>query len=88
MGPAPTRLAAPHRPTPAPEIWQVNKIKVKNPVADLDGDEMTRVIWQLIKERLIFPYLDLPLLYFDLGIENRDLTEDHVTIDAAHAIQS
>ncbi len=66
----------------------MNKIKVKNPVADLDGDEMTRVIWQLIKEKLIFPYLDLPLLYFDLSIENRDLTDDQVTIDAARAIQA
>jgi isocitrate dehydrogenase len=66
----------------------VNKIKVKNPVADLDGDEMTRVIWHLIKEKLIFPYIDLPLLYFDLSIENRDLTDDQVTIDAAHAIQA
>jgi isocitrate dehydrogenase len=66
----------------------VNKIKVKSPVADLDGDEMTRVIWQMIKEKLIFPHLDLPLLYFDLSIQNRDATEDHVTIDAAHAIQA
>jgi isocitrate dehydrogenase len=66
----------------------VNKIKVKNPVADLDGDEMTRVIWHLIREKLIFPYIDLPLLYFDLSIENRDLTDDQVTIDAAHAIQA
>jgi len=65
----------------------VNKIKVKNPVADLEGDEMTRVIWELIKEKLIFPYLDLPLLIFDLGIENRDLTDDQVTIDAAKAIK-
>ncbi|MGA7458255.1 MAG: NADP-dependent isocitrate dehydrogenase [Methyloceanibacter sp.] len=66
----------------------MNKIKVENPVADLDGDEMTRVIWQLIKEKLIFPYLDLPTLYFDLSIENRDLTDDQVTIDAARAIQA
>ena len=66
----------------------MNMIKVKNPVADLDGDEMTRVMWKLIKEKLIFPYLDLPILYFNLGIENRDLTEDKVTIDAAHAIKS
>ena len=68
--------------------FDVSKIKVKNPVADLDGDEMTRVIWQMIKEKLIFPHLDLPLLYFDLSIENRDLTDDQVTIDAAHAIQA
>jgi isocitrate dehydrogenase len=65
----------------------VDKIKVKNPVADLQGDEMTRVIWQMIKEKLIYPYLDLSLLEFDLGIENRDATDDQVTIDAAHAIQ-
>jgi len=77
----------PPRPNPAPEILHVNKIKVKNPVADLEGDEMTRVIWELIKEKLIFPYLDLPLLIFDLGIENRDLTDDQVTIDAANAIR-
>ena len=66
----------------------MNKIKVTNPVADLDGDEMTRVIWQMIKDKLIFPYLDLPLLYFDLVIENRDATDDQVTIEAAHAIQA
>jgi isocitrate dehydrogenase len=66
----------------------VSKIKVKNPVADLAGDEMTLVIWDMIKEKLIFPHLDLPLLYFDLSIENRDLTDDQVTIDAAHAIQA
>lgn len=66
----------------------MNKIMVKNPVADLDGDEMTRVIWHLIKEKLIFPYLDLPLLSFDLSIQNRDLTDDQVTIDAAHAIEA
>jgi len=73
---------------PAPEISDVNKIKVKNPVADLAGDEMTLVIWDMIKEKLIFPYLDLPLLYFDLSIQNRDLTDDQVTIDAARAIQA
>jgi isocitrate dehydrogenase len=65
----------------------VDKIKVENPVAELDGDEMTRVIWQMIKEKLILPHLDLPLLYFDLGIENRDATDDQVTIDAANAIK-
>jgi len=65
----------------------VDKIKVQNPIADLEGDEMTRVIWQMIKEKLIEPYLDLPLLEFDLGIENRDATDDQVTVDAAHAIQ-
>jgi isocitrate dehydrogenase len=65
----------------------VNEIKVKNPVVDLDGDEMTRVIWQLIKDKLIKPYLDLELRTFDLSIQNRDATDDQVTIDAAHAIK-
>src|SRR5580693_6200282 len=63
------------------------KIKVANPVVDLDGDEMTRIIWRLIKEKLIFPFLDLPIEYYDLGMENRDATDDHVTVAAAHAIQ-
>ena len=64
----------------------MNKIKVHNPVVELDGDEMTRVIWALIKEKLIFPYLDLEIKYYDLGIEKRDETNDQITIDAAHAI--
>jgi len=59
------------------------KIKVKNPVVEMDGDEMTRIIWQLIKQKLIHPYLDVELLYYDLSIENRDKTDDQVTIDAA-----
>jgi isocitrate dehydrogenase len=63
------------------------KIKVKNPVVELDGDEMTRIIWQWIRERLVLPYLDVELLYYDLGIEKRDETEDRITIDAAEAIQ-
>jgi isocitrate dehydrogenase len=63
------------------------KIKVKNPVVELDGDEMTRIIWQWIRERLIQPYLDVDLIYFDLGIESRDATDDQVTIDAANAIK-
>ena len=63
------------------------KIKVQNPVVELDGDEMTRIIWQFIKDRLILPYLDIELLYFDLGIEHRDATDDQVTIDAANAIK-
>jgi isocitrate dehydrogenase len=63
------------------------KITVQHPVVELDGDEMTRIIWQFIKDRLILPYLDLELLYFDLGIEHRDATNDEVTIAAAHAIQ-
>ena len=62
------------------------KIKVVNPVVELDGDEMTRIIWQFIKDRLILPYLDVNLEYYDLGIEYRDATDDQVTIDAAHAI--
>jgi isocitrate dehydrogenase len=62
------------------------KIKVDNPVVELDGDEMTRIIWQFIKDRLILPYLDVNLEYYDLGIEHRDATDDQVTIDAAHAI--
>jgi len=65
----------------------VSKIKVTNPVVDLDGDEMTRVIWQLIKDKLIKPYLDIELRTFDLSIENRDLTDDQVTVDAAYAIK-
>jgi len=64
----------------------MEKIKVLNPVVELDGDEMTRIIWQIIREKLILPYLDVQLLYYDLGIENRDATDDQVTIDAAHAI--
>src|SRR6201989_2443321 len=63
------------------------KIKVANPVVELDGDEMTRIIWQSIKDKLILPYLDIDLEYYDLGIEHRDATDDQVTIDAAHAIQ-
>ncbi len=64
----------------------VEKIKVEGTVVELDGDEMTRIIWQFIKDRLIHPYLDVTLEYYDLGIENRDATDDQVTIDAAHAI--
>src|SRR6266481_6087546 len=63
------------------------KIKVAHPVVELDGDEMTRIIWQNIKDQLILPYLDIELEYYDLGIEHRDATDDQVTIDAAHAIQ-
>ena len=63
------------------------KIKVANPVVEMDGDEMTRIIWQLIKDKLVHPYLDLNLLYFDLSIEKRDETNDQITIDAAHATQ-
>src|SRR5437660_3017642 len=63
------------------------KIKVKNPVVELDGDEMTRIIWQLIKDKLIHPYLDLELIYFDLSMEHRDATDDKVTVEAAEAIK-
>ncbi len=62
------------------------KITVKNPVVELDGDEMTRILWLFIKEKLILPYLDIDLKYYDLSIENRDATDDQVTVDAAHAI--
>ncbi|MPL92919.1 Isocitrate dehydrogenase [NADP] [bioreactor metagenome] len=65
----------------------MTKIKVENPVVELDGDEMTRIIWEFIKKKLILPYLDIDLKYYDLGIENRDATEDQVTIDAANAIK-
>ena len=63
------------------------KIKVKTPVVELDGDEMTRIIWQFIKDKLILPYLDIELEYYDLGIEHRDETDDQVTVDAANAIK-
>ena len=64
----------------------MTKIKVKNPVVELDGDEMTRIIWSFIKQQLILPYLDIDLKYFDLAIENRDATGDGVTVEAAEAI--
>src|ERR1700742_5165850 len=63
------------------------KITVKTPVVDLDGDEMTRIIWQFIKDKLILPYLDINILYYDLGIESRDKTDDKITVDAANAIK-
>ncbi|WP_166145799.1 NADP-dependent isocitrate dehydrogenase [Methylosinus sp. RM1] len=66
----------------------MSKIKVANPVVELDGDEMTRIIWAYIKDKLIHPYLDLELLYYDLSIQNRDATNDQVTIDAAEAIKT
>src|SRR5215813_4370576 len=64
-----------------------SKIKVQNPIVELDGDEMTRIIWAFIKEQLILPYLDVELDYFDLGIESRDETEDRITVEAAEAIK-
>jgi isocitrate dehydrogenase len=63
------------------------KIKVTNPVVELDGDEMTRIIWKFIKDKLILPYVDVPIEYYDLGVEHRDETDDQVTIDAANAIK-
>ena len=63
------------------------KIKVANPVVEMDGDEMTRIIWQFIKDKLILPYLDVELLYYDLSIHKRDETDDQVTVDAANAIK-
>ncbi|MBV1866085.1 MAG: NADP-dependent isocitrate dehydrogenase [Rhodobacteraceae bacterium] len=65
----------------------MTKIKVDNPVVELDGDEMTRIIWQFIKDKLILPYLDIDLKYYDLGIEKRDETDDQITVDAANAIK-
>ncbi len=62
-------------------------IKVKTPVVEIDGDEMTRIIWEKIKDKLIFPYLDIDLKYYDLGIEKRDKTDDQITIDTANAIK-
>ena len=63
------------------------KIEVKNPIVELDGDEMTRIIWQFIKDQLILPYLDVELDYYDLSIQSRDATEDQITVDAANAIK-
>ena len=63
------------------------KIKVKNPIVELDGDEMTRIIWNFIKKKLILPYIDINIKYYDLGIKNRDKTSDQVTIACAKAIK-
>ena len=65
----------------------MTKIKVANPIVELDGDEMTRIIWKFIKDQLILPYLDLDIKYYDLGVEYRDETDDQITIDAAEAIK-
>ena len=65
----------------------MQKIKVNNPVVELDGDEMTRIIWKFIKEKLILPYVDVEIKYYDLGMESRDATNDQITIDAANAIK-
>jgi isocitrate dehydrogenase len=77
-------IAATNQSTPEAIM---NKIKVANPVVELDGDEMTRIIWDLIKTKLILPYLDIDLKYYDLGMEHRDATDDKVTVDAANAIK-
>jgi isocitrate dehydrogenase len=79
------RAARMERPLASPA--RVAKIDVKNPIVELDGDEMTRIIWAFIKEQLILPYLDVELVYFDLGIESRDATDDQITVDAANAIK-
>ena len=73
-------------PSPSTKV-SMGKIKVQNPVVELDGDEMTRIIWALIKDKLIRPYLDIDLHYYDLSIEHRDATDDQITIDAANAIR-
>ena len=65
----------------------MQKIKVANPVVELDGDEMTRIIWKWIKDQLILPYVDVPIDYYDLGIEHRDATDDKVTVESANAIK-
>jgi isocitrate dehydrogenase len=79
-------LKNPNKPPEAKE-WSLSKIKVEGTVVELDGDEMTRIIWQAIKDTLIHPYLDVNLEYYDLSIQKRDETDDQITIDAAHAIQ-
>ena len=63
------------------------KIKIKNPIVEMNGDEMTRIIWHFIKDKLILPYLDVNIKYYDLGLQNRDKTNDQITIDAANAIK-
>ena len=69
----------------ASKVSAVATIKVENPIVEMDGDEMTRIIWQFIKDKLILPYLDVQLEYYDLGVESRDATNDQVTVDAANA---
>ena len=65
----------------------MSKITVKNPIVELDGDEMTRIIWDFIKKKLILPYLDIDLKYYDLSVQKRDETNDQITVDAANAIK-
>src|SRR5918998_336943 len=88
--PVPSMQASSHsaeRPMPRTIARLMKKIEVRNPVVELDGDEMTRIIWSFIKEQLILPYLDVELKYYDLGIESRDATDDQITVDAANAIK-
>src|ERR687890_2167888 len=75
------------RSPPIASPARMAKIEVKNPIVELDGDEMTRIIWAFIKDQPILPYLDVELKYFDLGIESRDATDDQITVDAANAIK-
>ena len=65
----------------------MEKIKVKNPIVEMDGDEMTRIIWEFIKDKLILPYIDIDIKYYDLGVQNRDSSEDQITIDSAEAVK-
>ena len=65
----------------------MEKIKVKNPIVEMDGDEMTRVIWEFIKDKLILPYIDVDIKYYDLGVKSRDNSEDQITIDSAEAVK-
>jgi isocitrate dehydrogenase len=78
------RQAAPH-PAAAAAAMAFEKIKVANPIVEMDGDEMTRIFWQSIKDKLIFPFLDLDIKYYDLGVLHRDATDDKVTVEAAEA---
>ena len=87
MPPRAVRACEAARPRSLHGLTYMAKIKVANPVVELDGDEMTRIIWQFIKDKLIHPYLDIDLEYYDLGVEKRDETDDQITIDAAHAIR-
>src|SRR5262249_45276260 len=84
---APTSVAAARGRDSGEGIVGVSKIKVAHPLVELDGDEMTRIIWQFIKDELILPYLEIELRYYDLSIQNRDATDDQVTVDAANAIK-
>src|SRR4051812_9843647 len=77
--------SAKRRQIPFPGESVMAKIKVANPIVEMDGDEMTRIIWEWIRERLILPYLDIDIKYYDLSVENRDATDDQVTVDSANA---